>query len=449
MRALKKNTKGVLGHEVEPHHLPKPRLNDLNGVFLYKGQVRDKKSIMKPFTIPVIRKSSPDKWYIEFHYDVPEELQKTYNAPRKRFKKYGHQLNTLRGEAREIYAEELREEFEFALRYLNYNPFDKEIDKLKSIFEQKEKEKLTVEQLRKLTTVKESFALYLESRKSRTKNVNSISTHRGTIKWLSEYFTKKNILEIPASKITRMHIAEAVTLASTSKDWSNTTYNNGIDNANTLLNWLASEEYIDKNPALGKIEKKPQAKSMHRWYDRKTAIMVKAAILDAGLIELYRACQFTYWIMIRSQSELYKLKVGDIDRDLKRVHFRKELSKNNTEQFRDYPAEFDLVLNEMDFDNLPKDYYVFGRFGKPDHVRAGKNTLANYFKKVKDKLKLSEDYTIYGWKHTRIVHLMMLGVDGYEITYKARHSDTKTTDDYKRDYDFTLVNVYKKEDLTF
>ena len=446
MKAFKKNIKGSLGHEVEPHHLPKPRLNDLNGVFLSKGQVRDKRYNVKPFTIPVIRKSNPDKWYIEFHYDVPEDLQEIINAPRKRFKKYGYQLNVLEGEARELYAEELRSDWEYKLRYMNYNPFDvlaKERDK------DLINEAITVEQQRKLTTVKESFALYLESRKSRTKNVNSISTHKGTIKWLTEYFTKKNLFEIPSSKITRMHIAEAVTLASTSKDWSNTTYNNGIDNANTLLNWLASEEYIDKNPALGKIEKKPQAKSMHKWYDRKTAIMVKAAILDAGLIELYRACQFTYWIMIRSQSELYKLKVGDIDRDLKRVHFRKELSKNNTEQFRDYPAEFDLVLNEMDFDNLPKDYYVFGRFGKPDQVGAGKNTLANYFKKIKDKLNLSEDYTIYGWKHTRIVHLMMLGVDGYEITYKARHSDTKTTDDYKRDYDFTLVNVYKKEDLTF
>ena len=446
MKAFKKNIKGSSGHEVEPHHLPKPRLNDLNGVFLSKGQVRDKRYNVKPFTIPVIRKSNPDKWYIEFHYDVPEDLQEIINAPRKRFKKYGYQLNSLQGEARELYAEELRSDWEYQLRYINYNPFEvlsKESDK------DLINEAITVEQQRKLTTVKESFALYLESRKSRTKNVNSISTHKGTIKWLTEYFTKKTLFEIPASKITRMHIAEAVTLASTTKDWSNTTYNNGIDNANTLLNWLASEEYIDKNPALGKIEKKPQAKSMHKWYDRKTAIMVKAANLDAGLIELYRACQFTYWIMIRSQSELYKLRVGDIDRDLKRVHFRKELSKNNTEQFRDYPAEFDLVLNEMDFDSLPKDYYVFGRFGKPDHIRAGKNTLANYFKKIKDKLKLSEDYTIYGWKHTRIVHLMMLGVDGYEITYKARHSDTKTTDDYKRDYDFTLVNVYKKEDLTF
>ena len=68
---------------------------------------------------------------------------------------------------------------------------------------------------------------------------------------------------------------------------------------------------------------------------------------------------------------------------------------------------------------------------------------------VKEKLELSMDYTVYGFKHTRIVHELMKGTDGYQISHMARHNDKKSTKDYMRDYDITLVNIYKPEDLTF
>ena len=160
--------------------------------------------------------------------------------------------------------------------------------------------------------------------------------------------------------------------------------------------------------------------------------------------------QFTYWLCIRSKDELRKLKIADIDTDQQRIRFTSELSKNNKEQFRPYPPEFTQIIEEMKLSTFPSHFYVFGgSTGEPGEKQCGHNFFSRQFKAIKDKLKLSDEYTIYGWKHTRLVHELMKGTELTEISYMARHTDFKTTEIYLRDFDINLKRVYGKEDLKF
>lgn len=396
---------------------------------------------MRRYTLPKINTADPKKWYIEFTFQVPEVLQDFYPRKTVRFKKYGD-LNTVSLEERHRYAEELRKDWQYNLEKLNYDPFAEKLRTLQLKFAE---ENLSPEERRRNTPVSAAFNLFLEHKVGEVDD-KTVTTYKNTVNWLNAYFASKP--EIKISEVTRLDIATALKNARKDRKWeSNTTYNKELEFCLTIFNWLELEEYILKNPARKKLTKLTTTKSMHRWYDKDTAKLAKEAM--QGHTMVLRACQFTYWLMIRSKKELRALKISDIDQKLRRIRFRAELSKNKTEQYRDYSDEFQKILDEMNLNVYPRNYYIFGRKGLPADTPCAHNAFSKQWETIRNKIGLDKAYTIYGWKHSRIVHLMMQGVDGYQITHMARHSDRKTTADYMKDYDFTLVNVYDPEDLTF
>lgn len=403
-------------------------------------------SSIRNYTIPKINTADPKKWYIEFSYQVPPPLKEFHNRPSKRFKKYGD-INTVPLEERLAHAEELRREWQYNLEKLNYNPFEGRLLELEEMQREKMELNLSPEERRKLTGITDALQLFLKSKEGEVE-VKTITTYRNTVNWLTEYFVKNNLQDLKVTEVTRYHISTALKEAREERGWkSNTTYNKELEFSLTIFNWLEVEEYIIKNPAKGKLVKLRTIKNKHKWYDRETAKDVKKLIKEkTGLL---RACQFTYWLLIRSKKELRALKIADIDQTLKRIRFRSDLSKNKTEEFRDYPDEFQKILDEMKLENYPKSYFIFGTGGLPGTKPCSHNTFSKQWEKIRDKAGIDKAHTIYGWRHTRIVHLMMQGEDGYKISYMARHKDVKTTDFYKRDYDYSLAIIYDKEDLTF
>ncbi|MGY0037619.1 hypothetical protein [Pedobacter sp. NJ-S-72] len=331
---------------------------------------------MKPYSKPVIRKSDPNKWYIDWNHKVPLELRqefpKLFPRSTKRIKKYGD-INLYDGEIREKNAEDLRADWEFCLKHFNYDPFEEIISKLKEVEKLEAEadkldsvqEELLEEDKRKLLPITRAFDFFLESREARTGNGNTMSTWRGTIKWLTSYFTEKERINDPINSVRRIEIANAVNQAKKNREWENTTYNNEVSNAMTVFNWLATEEYMLKNPAKATIEKIKAKVSKHEWYRREELNSLRVSLLENNCLPVYRAMQFTYHLCIRSKIELMKLKVSDIDTELMRIRFSADLSKDNEECYRDYSPEFGAILEEMNWNSLPSNFYVFGRRGEP------------------------------------------------------------------------------------
>lgn len=423
-----------------------------------KGQVRDRRNIQsKIFTIPVIVKTNPQKWYISFTHLVPLELRKfkdLFPYSTKRFKIYkGINDSSLSPDERDRLAENIRQTMEYALKAKIYNPFQDELDKLAEvpkILQQKEHfdnltKTISEEERRKGVLFHDALDLFIESRKGRSLEYKTLSAYSSTVKWL-----KGGISNIKLSDVKYIHVSKAIDKIAKENSWKPGTINHNWEYAFTVFKWLTTEDYILKNPLEGKIEKIKVNTTIHKWFDRETFAKVKEYLEnDKDYPWLLRVCQFTYWIMIRSKKELQSIKVGDIDFDLHQIKFRKEWTKNDSDQNRDYPPEFQKVLDEMGLKDLPKNWYIFGAGGYPGPKPCGHSIFLRAWLKLRDKLKLSGDYTIYGMKHTRIVHMMMLGMSSYEISHAARHSNSKTTDEYKKDYDISLTKVYKKEDLTF
>jgi len=83
---------------------------------------------------------------------------------------------------------------------------------------------------------------------------------------------------------------------------------------------------------------------------------------------------------------------------------------------------------------LPLNYYVFGgKNGKPGKERLSRDLFTNSYKLIKDKLQLNNKYTLYGWKHTRVVNLLGAGFTDTEVMSRTGHSDYQSFMAYKRE----------------
>lgn len=416
---------------------------------------------MRPPSTPEIYRTDPNKYYIGWNHDVPYPLWDKYPRKRIRIKVYDID-NRLKGKAREEQAAAALQQWKYKLEVLKYNPFEAELVKLAEVgqrkltvkeraeAEQQKEAQLSEEEKRKLTPLPVAFEKFMQSRRDRKLEPETISAYQGLVDWVYEGLCSMEYDNFTIGQLRHIHLSDALNYIAEDREWVATTINKGVEFLMTMFNWFETEEYVVKNPSKNKFIKLPTNKTKNRWYDKDLARAVKKATLAAGADKVYRAMQFTYMLLIRSKKELRKLRIGDIDQDLKRIRFSAELSKTSAEQYRDYPDEFQAVIDEMKLSNYPKEYFVFGsKDGNPGPVMCGHNYFSKIFKPIKDGLGLSMDYSIYGWKHTRIVHELMKRTDGYEISYMARHDDPKSTKEYQRDYDITLVNVYGPEDLKF
>jgi hypothetical protein len=412
-----------------PHQ---PSVRNNTGGFYVKGHKRD--TLMADYTKPRLNTDNPKKWFVYYNFRVPENLRDLYTRGTKRFKVYAG-LNRLPDNERQKAADDLIAELSLALRNGWLNPFEV-ISEVATYLQKSE--------LRSEKPARDALALFIQSREERKLDKTSIVAYQGTVDWLVT-----GIGDIPIGEVKYTDISATLNKTAADRKWSATTINKEWDFSQTVFNWLALEEYVDKNPLKGKVVKLPTDKTTHRWYDKETATIVKKAIRSSDTPWLINVCQFTYEILIRSKTELRNIKVGDIDMKLHRIAFRKEWTKNSSDQYRDYSDSFHQLVLDMGLDKLPKDWYIFGKSGKPGPTMAAHNYFSRHWEKIRSDIGLSGEYTIYGWKHTAVVHDMMKGVDGYTISHRARHGDTKTTDDYKRDYDITLNKVYDAVDLCF
>jgi len=451
---------GAEGRGFEPHQPPSVEKQSLGAAFFIKGHNGDtlKKAIskMQPPSKPKLNIDNPSKWYIWWNHDVPFPLWSSHPRKRVRIKKYDN-INRYKGEEKLAYAKLRLKVWEYVLKHGIYNPFEAELEEITNIKKETVKIKKQIvkaveegeAKMKGNTNIIKALDLYMKSRIERIDNTNSLSTHRGVIKWFTKFLTIRDLLHLKVSEIKRQHIADALLYTKKDRGWGPTTYNSHVELIMTAFNWFAREEYIDRNPATGKIEKMRALVGMNEWYAKQVAAPLKQYMLETGNNLIYNACAFTYHLCVRSQQELLKLIVSDIDFSLKRVRFRKEVSKNGREAYRSFTPEFEEIVESMNLKGLPGDWFIFGSGGKPSESKAGKNSLAIIYKKIKDANGVSKEHTIYSWKHTRVIHEMMKKTTPYEIQYICRHSSLTETEKYMRGFDLNLMHVYGPEDLKF
>lgn len=149
--------------------------------------------------------------------------------------------------------------------------------------------------------------------------------------------------------------------------------------------------------------------------------------------ELAWGMKFEFYCGMRPGHEIRELKLKRIDRFAGTIHITGELSKNGKDRIVTIPKQFLDELRELDIWKLPREWYFFGKGGKPGPVPIDKNKFARKFKAIRERLGMPDEYKWYSWKHTGMIEADNTGkIPDKEISNHVGHLDLHTTNIYFR-----------------
>lgn len=411
------------------------------GVFLLKGPKRDQYRFKKmaPFSIPEIKRC-PGKWYIMYRYLIPPELAHLYPKQKtKRFKVY-EEINSQPPGRQEGYACELREAVEIALRE-GYNPFLFLVkDTLQ--FQVAEVEKSVKEAGLPIVDVLEAYLKHKEHQGCR-----SMGSFRTTINHFKNWLEDKKWLNRGVKEFSEDDMKEFLETYRDQECWSPTTWN---CNRNYVFNWFKffkKQQFIDQNPLTDRIElaKRGQVTKNEDYQGVVKKIVLKYLENDPVLSRL---CRGVYYTCARSYKEFCFIKVWHVDRKGRLI--KVPLGKTGYRHIPLCDELEDMLFNEMKIDQFPHEYYVFGPEALPNVKFADKNHFSRKYRVMKDSLGLGANYSIYGWKHTRVCDLMETGLyKPEEVMELTGHTDYKSFEKYTRGLGRRITNKLKGATISF
>ncbi len=146
--------------------------------------------------------------------------------------------------------------------------------------------------------------------------------------------------------------------------------------------------------------------------------------------QLYLAAMLQYFCFIRPGDELLKLRVGQINLAKRTIFIPKDIAKKRVARTMDIPQQLYDLLIEEGIQRLNKELFVIGPYGRPGVKGIGLNTLRMRFNTYRDRLKLSQHYKWYSFKHTGAGKLLESGATIVELMRQLGHTDIASTYKY-------------------
>lgn len=398
------------------------------------------------YSKPAIKRF-PGKWFVEYYYEVPAELLGRYRSRKKRVKVY-EGINRQSPEDQDAYAEELREAVEVAL-VAGYNPFAAELEAYYEAIEvqAKAQEAEKIENS-KGEAIEVLLDRYLKAKRKEGLAERSLEGYKTFITHFENWLIDAKLDGIKVKDVTEEIIIRFLDEKAKQKSWKNKTYNSQREACLMWFNWFVLEGYLDKTPLTRRVMPKHNADiTKNEAYTGRVREAVKKALENDQACR--HICAATYYTCCRNYEELCHLQIKHIDRENQVIFIPEAIGKTGA-RYVPISRELDQLLFEiMKVDKYPLDYYIFTLDGLPGPDTVSKNYYSRRYKLIKDKLGLGNEYTIYGWKHTRVVDLLKEGFTDAEVMDLTGHTDTGSYDHYKRNLGASLNNRIKGITLEF
>ncbi|MEO9145070.1 MAG: tyrosine-type recombinase/integrase [Ginsengibacter sp.] len=361
-------------------------------------------------------------WYIEYSYRIPVDVRYLYNDREWYRFRIKEDINKRKGKEKEEYAQWLLGEITQSLRR-GYNPFEKEIAHVEN-----EADGITLpEEL----DAKDALQLFLDKWSQRGLAKESFSKYVRYVGRLMRWLKSKGMLYGDVRKITVDHIEAFLEQNKNAHKLSNREYNNTYDFIRTAFNFLLKKKLIYESPCAG-IDKLKAKSSKHRFFDDENLKTITKALLNTDPYT-YMAFQTVYYLCVRSDKELMNLKVGNIYWKENKIYADAEGTKGSAGRWIPMDENIKRIFLEKKINEYPPEYFVFGIKGNPSEKPFGSGFFSKRFRKIRNKAGLPGWFTMYGMKHTRVIHLKMDGLADQDIMSLTGHKDFGAYAKYLRD----------------
>ncbi|WP_312789686.1 tyrosine-type recombinase/integrase [Sphingobacterium sp.] len=162
--------------------------------------------------------------------------------------------------------------------------------------------------------------------------------------------------------------------------------------------------------------------------------------------EIYNYSKWIFYSCMRPK-EIRHLKVQDIDLFSRQIKVPGPDGKTGDRLVPICDELHELIL-EMGIDKANLNYYIFGKGKMISPLQVYEDYFRRRYQKIKEHLELDYNYTLYSWKHTRVVSLITAGFDDNQVMTLTGHRDRAAFEAYKRDLIIDNT-VMKKKTINF
>ena len=283
--------------------------------------------------------------------------------------------------------------------------------------------------------------------KKRTKKQSTIDGYRFFADSFKQWLTDNNLAGMPINKFNadhfqkfRMYLRDDYKKKD-GKPLSGKSINNYLRSISSLFSTLKKELIIKENVFKGheKVEEVPvnnKAFTVSEIEDIKKLLIKKDPYLATFIA-------FIIYPLLRPR-EICRLKVGDIDLD--NNVFSVE-TKTDALSFRRIIKKMKPLIDAMELEKHPKDYFLFSDLDKPKpwedvKMKSRVDHFGRRFRKIKKEMGFGREYGLYSFRHSAIMDLynslLKQGLTEQEIYFKlmpiTQHKSISGLKNYLRNH---------------
>ncbi|RYE51970.1 MAG: site-specific integrase [Sphingobacteriales bacterium] len=384
-----------------------------------------------PYKLPLIVRSKNGDWFVKYWYELPD-CPGEYKEFRVRDGiNYEHDLAK-----KEIEIQKLATDIANALEKEKYNPFEQSVKVKRQIIRKKMKV-IAYDAASEKWTIEKGLDEFINYCKWKNLSTETVRTYRSFLSNFKEWLTETGKLKVACCEYLETDYIDFADTYYEDEDWSPRTYNNHIRFMGTLFKRLQilerkRERTLQYHIQLEDLQYKKDRAEKNRAYSGTVAEHVKEALRAPKYKKLNQYIRFLYLSCIRPK-EIRLLKVENIDLKNRQIKVTNPTGKTG-DRFVPISDELLGLLDELNINSLPFNYYLFGKGGEPGSSTFGRTHFCEQYAVIKKDLKLDKNlYTMYGWKHTRVIDLITAGFADEQIMQLTGHRDYQSFLAYKRD----------------
>ena len=185
--------------------------------------------------------------------------------------------------------------------------------------------------------------------------------YEGTIKFIKTATKQLRLINLPITEVKRVHIKTIMEKAQSNRCWTNNAYNKHLNQLKAVMSELIQYDIIESNPAHNIKNLRIEESIAHAPATDEQMKAIKKELLE-NHYNFYIFILLIYNLGIRPE-EILKITLDMIDLDADLIVLPPNITKGR-KKYRTLPITKQLktFLESLNFEELPKSYYLFGSF---------------------------------------------------------------------------------------
>jgi integrase len=256
-------------------------------------------------------------------------------------------------------------------------------------------------------------------------SAKSYQSYNSKIRLFCQYLENKGLYDIRPFEITNGMVKEFFDYLIDERKLDRITINKYRQNLGMMFKYFLKRKIVDIIPMedlpVGKKTKDLSARPM---MDRDMLKFIE--YVAAKDEQMFLASLFQFFLCCRPGTELRLMKLEDIDWSMQVIYIRFDTGKTGARRIT-MPDALLEICNNFNLQGYPREFYIFGKNGKPGKETVSKNHFTRRFAQYRDALGLSSMYKFYSFKHTGAGKLLESGATIVEVKSHLGHTSVEST----------------------